>query len=346
MSQGGKLDRELIASLPKIELHLHLDCSLSFDVVKQLRPDISETEYEQNFIAPEKSKDLAETLKGTSRVKELMQTEEALGAVVKDLFVQLQRDHVIYAEIRFAPLNHLEKGLSPEEVVEIVAESVKERIHSTGIKAGIILCTVRRYDEEQSLQTIKLVERYFKHSHVVGFDIASDEAGYPIDSHKKAFEYAINKDIPRTAHAGEAKGPESVWETLTHFKPQRIGHGVRSIEDEDLIEFLIKNNIHLEVCPTANIVVNVFENYSDHPIDDLYKAGVSVGVNSDGRTLLNVNLTKEYMKLAKVFDWRIDHFYNCNRNSLEHAFISNSEKEELRSFLSSSYSPYLSQNAA
>ena len=340
------MDREIIASLPKIELHLHLDNSLSFDVAKQLRPDISETEYKQNFIAPEKCKDLADCLKNTSSVKDLMQTEEALREVVKDLFVQLQRDNVIYAELRFAPLNHLKKGLLPEEVVEIVAESVKESIHSTGINAGIILCALRRFNEEQSLQTIRLVETYIKHTNVVGFDMASDEAGYPIDCHKKAFEHAIKNDIPRTAHAGEAKGAESVWETIKYFKPQRIGHGVRSIEDEKLIEFIVKNRIHLEICPTANIVTNVFEKYSDHPIDFLYNCGVSVGVNSDARTLLNVSLTDEYMKLAKVFDWKKDHFYNCNKNSLEHAFISNSEKEELRSILYSRYRPYLIQNAA
>jgi adenosine deaminase len=340
-----QVDREIISSLPKVELHLHLDCSLSFGVVNQLRPDISETEYKQVFILPEKCLDLADALKNTSKVKALMQTEEALKEVVKDLFVQLRRDNIIYAELRFAPLNHLEKGLSPEEVVEIVAESVKESIQSTGIRAGIILCTVRRYDEEQSMQTIKLVEKYIKHTDIVGFDIASDET-IPIDCHKKAFEYAIKKDIPRTAHAGEARGAESIWETIRYCKPQRIGHGVRSIEDEQLIEFIVKNRIHLEICPSANIVTNVFDKYSDHPIDFLYSTGVSVGVNSDGKTLINVSLTDEYMKLANVFDWKEEHFYNCNRNALEHAFISNSDKEELNSLLYSGYIPYLPKNSA
>jgi len=338
------MDHEKIASLPKIELHVHLDCSLSFDVVKQLRPDISETEYKQVFILPEKCIDLADALKDTNKVKALMQTEEALREIVKDLFVQFQRDNIIYAELRFAPLNHLEKGLSPEEVVEIVAESVKECIHSTGIKAGIILCTVRRYDEEQSMRTIRLVEKYIKDTDVVGFDIASNEM-ISLDCHKKAFEYAIKKDIPRTAHAGEARGAESVWETLRYCKPQRIGHGVRSVEDEQLIEFIVKNRIHLEICPTANIITNVFDKYSNHPIDFLYNAGVSVGINSDGKTLINVSLIDEYTKLAEAFDWGIEHFYQCNINSLEHAFTSNSEKEELRSILDSGFSPYLPHNS-
>jgi adenosine deaminase len=327
----------MIASLPKIELHLHLDCSLSFDVARQLQPGLSEMEYRQNFTAPEKCEDLADCLKRTSGVKALMQTEEALRAVVKDLFVQLQRDNVIYAEIRFAPLNHLQKGLSPDSVVETVADSVKECAQSTGIKTSVILCTIRRYDEEQSLQTARLVERYINGTGVVGLDIASDEAGFPIDCHIKAFQHAIKKDIPRTAHAGEARGPDSVWETLEHFQPHRIGHGVRSIEDERLIEFIIKNNIHLEVCPTANIVTDVFDRYSDHPIDYLYNAGVSVGVNSDARTLVNVSLSDEYVKLANVFGWDLDHFYNCNLNALKHAFISDDEKEELRLILDAGY---------
>ena len=331
------MNHKIIASLPKIELHLHLDCSLSFDVVKQLRPDISEMEYKQNFIAPEKCTGLADILKYTSSGIELMQTGEQLRKVVKGLFVQLKRENVIYAEIRFAPLLHLDKGLSAEDVVEIVTDSVKENSHLTGIKCGIILCTLRHYDEAKSLQTIKLVERYIKNTKVVGFDIAADEAGFPIDSHKKAFKYAIKRDIPRTAHAGEARGAESVWETLVHFKPQRIGHGVRSAEDEELIEFLIKNEIHLEICPTCNIQTDIYKEYSDHPIDFLFKSGVSIGINTDGRSLVNVTLTDEYKKLATTFGWEAEHFYKCNVNALSHAFISNSEKEKLEQILKSNY---------
>lgn len=334
------IDTEIISSLPKIELHLHLDCSLSLDVVEKLRPDISEMEYQKNFIAPVKCADLADFLRCASSGIELMQTGEGLREVVKDLFAQLQRDNVIYTEIRFAPLLHLQKELPPEEVVEIVADSVRESINSTGIKAGLLLCTLRNYNEAQSLQTIKLVERYINHTPVAGFDIASDEAGYPIDSHKSAFVYAAKKDIPRTAHAGEAKGADSVWETLRYFMPQRIGHGVRSIEDEQLIEHLVKNNFHLEICPTSNIQTDIFKEYSDHPINFLFDAGVSVGVNTDARSLVNVSLTDEYVKLANEFDWDIDHFYQCNNSSLTHAFIADDEKEELQKTLLSKYSRY------
>jgi adenosine deaminase len=332
-----KLDYDILSSLPKIELHLHLDCSLSYNVVKKLRPQILEKEYQEKFIAPEKCINLADFLKCAVSGIELMQTENELREVVKDLFAQLKRENIIYAEIRFAPLQHLDKGLKAEEVVEIVAETLRECINLTGIKAGIILCTLRHFNENQSLQTVKLVEQFKGNAAVVGFDIAADEAGYSVDAHKKAFEDAIKKDLPRTAHAGEARGADSMWETLKYFSPQRIGHGVRSIEDKELIELLVKRKIHLEICPTCNIQTNVFNEYRDHPINILYNSGVSVGINTDARSLVNISLTSEYMKLVNIFGWGIKHFYDCNINALSSAFISSSNKEQLERVLNSRY---------
>ena len=331
------ISEKILQELPKVELHLHLDTSLSFEVVKKLSPDIAENEYKEQFIAPEKCIDLADFLKCTSGGIELMQSEDQLQEVVKDLFAQLEKENVIYAEFRFAPLLHTENGLSPGEVVEIVSDSARNCIGSTGIKAGIILCTLRHFNEAQSMQTIKLVEKYINSTPVAGFDIASDEAGYPIDANTKAFEHAIKKDIPRTAHAGEAKGSESVWETLQHFQPTRIGHGVRSIEDRKLVEYLAEKRIHLEICPTSNVQINVFGKYSEHPIDNLYKSGVSVGINTDARALVNMTLTGEYAKITNEFGWNIDDFHKCNLNALSCAFIGEGERQELRNTLNTRF---------
>lgn len=331
------INRQAIETLPKIELHLHLDCSLSFEVVQQLRPGTTETEYQQDFIAPAKCEDLADFLSCTTSGIAMMQIEAGLRAVVEDLFRQLKGENVIYAEIRYAPLLHTKGGLAPEAVVEIVSDSVNQAIQATGIKAGIILCTLRPYTQAQSNQTIQLVEKYIQDTPVAGFDIAADEAGYPIDAHVEAFKRAIKRGIPRTAHAGEAAGPESVWKILEHFQPQRIGHGVRSIEDPALVEVLVRDQIHLEICPTCNIQTDIFEAYPDHPINMFYEAGVSLGVNTDARSLVNVSLADEYIKLAEVFSWRMDHFYRCNLNAIEHAFLPDSEKEALRGVLGSGY---------
>ena len=327
-----------IEELPKVELHLHLDCSLSFDVVSRIRSDISVEKYNSEFVGPVKCNSLDEILKYVTNQVNLMQTEDNLRIVVRDLFDQLQKENVIYVEIRFAPLLHLTQGLKPEGVVEIVADELIKCSERTGIKAGIILCTLRHYSEKESLQTVELVKRYIDKTPVAGFDIAADEGSYPIDANKEAFLYAIKHDLPRTAHAGEAKGPESIWETINHFQPARIGHGVRCIEEPTLIEHIKLNDIHLEICPTCNIQTNIFEHYENHPIDFLYNSGVSVGVNTDGRTLANVSLSEEYKNLINAFNWGTDHFVKCNLNAISKAFLPDSEKEYLAKKIIDSYS--------
>ena len=324
------------SKLPKIELHLHLDCSLSYNVVKQLKPEITFEEYQESFIAPPKCTDLADYITRAIKGFELMQTAEQLRLVTLDLFHQLKKDNVIYAEIRFAPLQHIYQGLTPVEVVRAVNEAVEQGTHETGVEAGVILCTLRHYSEAQSMETVYLVEQ-FKGTHVVGFDIAADEAGFPIDNHIEAFNFAGEAEIPCTAHAGEAKGAESVWETLTHFHPSRIGHGVRSIEDDHLIAFLKEENIHLEVCPTSNVQTHVVNTIQDHPVDKLYQKGVSISINTDARTISNVTLTREYETLEKVFNWERAHFLTCNLEAVEHAFISDEQKKRLKDKLLRGY---------
>ncbi len=314
--------------LPKVELHLHLDCSLSYTVVSQLNPSVTHKEYLETFIAPVKCTNLADCLTRALKGIELMQTEEQLRLVTQDLFAQLVQDNVLYAEIRFAPLLHTEKGLSAQDVVRVVEAAVSESIKATGVEARILLCTVRHFSETQSLETVKLVEQ-FKGTYVVGFDIAGDEAGFPIDAHVKAFHYAHEHLIPCTAHAGEAKGSQSLWETLRNFNPARIGHGVRSIEDPALIEHLRRNNIHLEVCPTCNVQTDVCQTYPDHPISDIYDAGLSINVNTDTRTMTNINLNQEYEKLHRTFGWGKEQFLQCNANALRAAFIPEQSRTEL-----------------
>ena len=168
--------------LPKVELHLHLDCSVSYDVVSRLNPAITHAEYLESFISPQESAGLADVLTYAAREIELMQTEEALRLVTWDLFRQLQRDNMLYAEIRYAPLLHTEKGLSAQEVVSIVDETVQEASRKTGVEARLLLCTLRSYSEAQSLDTVQLVEQ-FRGTSVVGLDIAGSEADFSLDAH-------------------------------------------------------------------------------------------------------------------------------------------------------------------
>ena len=306
--------------MPKVELHLHLDCSLSYQAVSRLVPSISRREFDAEFIAPPQCTSLADFLTRAPRGFQLMQSEDALRLVTEDLFEQLSQDRVIYAEIRFAPLLHTAAGLTPEAVVAAVDRATAQCIQATGIEARLILCTLRHFNRAQSLLTAQLVER-FKGSRVVALDIAGDESGFSIDAHIPAFRYALDHGLGRTAHAGEARGAGSVWETLRAFAPSRIGHGVRSIEDASLVEHLRRERIHLEVCPSSNVQTRTFLTYGAHPVDRLLRAGVSLGINTDARTIANVTLEQEYDRLRQHFGWGAEELLACNREALRAAFL-------------------------
>ena len=322
--------------LPKVELHLHLDCSLSYEVVHELDPSVSREEFENEFKVPFDCRSLVEYIKRAQRPIQLMQTPEQLRLVTLDLFKQLKEDNVVYAEIRFAPLQHLQKGMTPEEVVKAVNDATTEAISTYGVEAGIILCTLRHYSEAESLQTVRLAHQ-FQNTHVVGFDIAADEAGFPVENHIKAFQLAHEHNIHCTAHAGEACGPESVWESLDVFMPSRIGHGVRSAEDDLLLQHLKKHNIHLEVCPTSNIKTGVFESIEKHSAPKIFASGVSMSINTDGRTISDATLTEEYELMNKVFQWNIQQLRHCNLEAIRHSFANDNIKQKIKQLIEAAY---------
>lgn len=317
---------------PKVELHVHLDCSLSYNVVKQLIPNISQSEYNEKFIAPENCGSLVDYIKCASASIDIMQTKEQLELVTLDFIEQLKADNVIYCEVRFAPLQHLKNGLSAKEVVETVNNAITVGIKETGVKVGLILCSLRHFSEAESMETIELVHD-FKGTNVVGFDLAADEAGYPIDEHVSAFEFAKQHHIPCTCHAGEACGPKNVWEAIDELHVQRIGHGVRSYEDSTLMDYLKEKDIHMEVCPTSNIKTGIYSELAKHNIDKIYKEGISLSVNTDGRSLSNVSLLDEYVNLNKHFKWQLQDFLKVNQMAIEAAFVDDETKKELRTKL-------------
>ena len=314
--------------IPKVELHLHLDCSLSFDVVNRINPLIEIDEYKSSFQAKPNSSSLNDYINCADRAIELMQNRENLELVVEDLFKQLKKENVIYAEIRFAPLLHCSQNLDENKVVEIICNKAKIESEKNDINYGLILCTLRHYSKKQSLKTVRLVNQY-KNNGVVGFDIAADEAGYPLDNHIQAFNYAKSNGLNITAHAGEAKGPESIWESIKKLHTKRIGHGVRCVEDLELVSYLSENDYHLEISLTSNIKTRTYKTFEEHPLNKIYNSSISISLNTDGRTISNTDLSLEYKIAEEKFGWTIDKIKKCNLEAIKHSFTSSSNKSKL-----------------
>jgi adenosine deaminase len=327
-----------LRTLPKIELHSHLDCCLSYDAVRQIDPTITRADYARRFVAPPKCASLAEYLAYTFNYRSLLQSERALRIAVQDVFAQMAADGIVYAELRFAPLIHIEQGMSADDVVRCVSDETTRQIDATGIAASLILCTLRDYSTEQSMETARLVERYAASGHVAALDIAGDEIAHPLDTHVPAFEHVRKAGLGITVHAGEAGGPASVWEALEKTGTRRIGHGVQSIEDASLVEHLRDERIHLEICPTCNVQTNAVASLAQHPVNRLYRAGIPVGISTDTRAVTDVRLTQEYERLRDTFGWTLADLRQVNRNAIDAAFVSDEVKERLTAIIDAAYS--------
>lgn len=307
--------------LLKVELHIHLDTSLSYFYIKKRWPNITLADFNRLFVAQEPCVDLGDFLSKITAQIGILQTKKAIALAVDDLFHQLKQDNVIYAEIRFAPLLHTQQGLTANEVVECVLSAMKESSSHYKIEAGLILCTLRHFTEQQSIQTANLVMEYLNKG-VVALDLAADEARYDLAQHINAFYSVKNAGGNVIAHAGEAKGAHSVIETIDKLSVSRIGHGVRSIEDIAAIEKIKQHNILLEVCPSCNIICNVYPSITEHPVNQLKQLGVKLSINTDARTVANTTLNKEYQLLHNVFNWHKNDFNQCNIDALKASFIS------------------------
>lgn len=316
----NELEIRPVADLPKVELHLHLDCSMSFESVAALVPDMTMERYRAEFLAPKKCVNLVDYFRYLAAPLALLQTRHALRIATIDLLRQLADDNVIYAEIRFAPHLHRRDGLRSEEVVETVLAAIDEGKALYPVEARLILCTLRPDDTAQGFEILTLAQKYAA-SGVGGIDLAGDEAGYGLAEHIPVFRRATEQGINVTAHAGEATGAASVREVVTELGVRRVGHGVRSIEDPAVVALLVEYGVHLEVCPSCNIQIDVFPRYADHPVERLRRAGVALSINTDARGPTDLTLRQEYQRLEEVFGWTRRDFVAANLAALNASFL-------------------------
>ena len=326
------MTRDELNALPKVELHLHLDCSMSFASVSTLDPSVTPARYRAEFLAPRKCVNLVDYFRYLAAPLALLQTRRGLEVATVDLLRQLAEDGVIYAEIRFAPHLHRHTGLSTDEVVETVLAALAEGRAVYPVEARLILCTLRPDDTAQGLELVRIAEKYAAQG-VGGVDLAGDETGYGLGEHIPVFRKARESGLNVTAHAGEAGGAEKVREVVEQLGVRRVGHGVRSIEEEAVIELLLERDVHLEVCPSCNIQIDVFDRYEDHPVDALTRRGVSVGINTDARGPTDLTLTQEYERLQSVFGWDEARFRAANLGAMERAFADEATKAAIRTRL-------------
>ena len=318
-----------------IDLHLHLDGSMTPELILKLAkeqnvklPADNKDDLKKFLSVPKECESLNDYLKCFELPLSVLQTKKAITEAVYNLQENLKKQGLIYAEIRFAPQLHGQKGLSQKEVVEAAIKGLKK----SDFKANLILCCMRGDDnEKENLETIDVAKEYLGKG-VCAVDLAGAEALYKTKNFKNVFDKARENKIPFTIHAGEADGPESIKSAI-EFGAKRIGHGIHGILDNSLMKTIIDNKIPLEICPTSNFQTKTMATYDKYPIKKFLDMGVKVTVNTDNMTVSDVNIYQEYEFLKKHFNITNKDIYKMVNNAIDVAFISEKEKKELRSNL-------------
>ena len=323
-------------NIPKIDLHLHLDGSLNMDlaykkaVEKQLvSENISFSDFKK-LMEVHNANNLSEYLAKFDLAITLLQTENDLFDFTYQLIVDLEKKGIIYAEIRFAPQFLVNNN---QELAVKTVLRAKEIAKQNGLKIEVnfILCMMVLGPLEKTLnnniKTIHLVNKYLNKG-VCAIDLAGAEGLIPMSEFKSLFDLINDLDLPMTIHAGEQAGPESV-KTAISFNTKRIGHGIKAIEDLDVIKSLIENSITLEVCPTSNINTKNQQSYQTHVIKDLLDLGVKVCVNTDNMTVSNTDLDQEYLHLIQDRKLTKKQILLTIRYAIEASFASENLKNNL-----------------
>lgn len=316
-----------------IDLHLHLDGAVTPKIARALAdlqgiplPE-DEGELERMLTVPPDCRDLTEFLKCFDLPVSLMQTAEGLAEAVRLVAEDCRSQGVIYAEIRFAPQKHTTRGMSQEDAVRAALKGIEK----TELKVNLILCCFRGEGlEALNEETLALTKKYLvEDGGVVAMDLAGAEALYPTEDYRELFAKARAMGIPYTIHAGEAAGADSVRAAI-EFGACRIGHGVRSFEDPEVVEMLKEKGIFLEMCPTSNRQTHAIEDMTEYPFMEYLEKGLLVTLNTDDPGVEGTTLAEEFRYMERTFGLDPEQERTILENSVNAAFAGERTKEELR----------------
>ncbi len=324
-----------LLAAPKALLHDHLDGGVRAATVVELAqeygysglPTTDVDAVAQWFNRGAKRNDLVLYLETFAHTVGVMQHRDAIERVAFECAQDLAADGCVYAEVRMAPELCTEAGLTLDEVVEAILDGFERGKAGTDLTIYLICSAMRT--AARSLEIAELAVRW-RDRGVVGFDIAGAEAGYPPTRHLDAFHYVQRENFHTTIHAGEAFGLPSIWEAVQFCGAERLGHGVRIVDDISggpgheqlgrLASFVRDRRIPLELCPTSNVNTGVCASIAEHPIGMLRRLRFRVTVNTDNRLMSDTTMTSEFRQLADAFGWGLDDFEWLTINAMKSAF--------------------------
>jgi adenosine deaminase len=318
------MDPAELRALPKAELHQHLDGALRPETAVELAAAdglaLSLDQARARLVAPPRCADQAELLTYFDLPISLLQTAAGLRRVTAELVDSMADDGVTYGEIRWAPRLHLERGLSVAAVIEAVIEGVNQARVELGARSpliGLIVTAMRSHPPAANVELARTAAAFG--APLVGFDLAGPEARYPAPPHAAAFRAAEEGGLALTAHAGEVPGPERIRDAIG-LGVARIAHGVTAADDPDVLALVRERDVTLDLCPTSNVQAGIVPELAAHPLAALHRAGVSVTISTDDRTVSATTLTDEMARSADALGLTRDELAAIAVNAFRRGF--------------------------
>lgn len=335
MSAAPEITPELIRSIPKADLHCHLDGSLRLqsilDLAREADIPLGASDPDQLralLHAGEVCRDLVDYLKAFDITCRVLQTEAALERAAFELAEDAAAEGVRYLEVRYSPILHTHRGLRLDQIVNAVLDGLLRAERVYPIRTGVIICGIRNIGPETSLRLAELAVA-FKNRGVVGYDLAGAEENYPARDHQEAFRLILNNNINCTIHAGEAFGPDSISQAIHYCGAHRIGHGTRLKENGDLLNYVNDHRIPLEVCLSSNVQTRSAASFDAHPFRFYLDLGLRVTLNTDNRLITDTTVSQEYYLAASRYRLSIEELRWVVVNGFKSAFLPFRDKKLL-----------------
>lgn len=318
---------DIIRKIPKVELHCHLDGSISMQALKEITNGM-ESGLAEKISAPVPCTSLKEYLQCFDVILPFLQTEKALETAAYDVIRQAAKEHVVYMEVRFAPGLHCENGLNEIQACNAVLRGLELGERDFGIRSRALLCMMRGQDEAYNRRTLEAAKTLHGYG-VGGLDLAGNEAAYPPELYRELFDEASRHGIPFTIHAGECGSSENVRRSV-EMGARRIGHGVAVADDEETKALCKKRNICFEMCPISNLQTKAIGDMADYPFLRMRAEGLRTTIHTDNRTVSTSTLTREWNFLSQTFDAVDENMVrSANMEAASAAFLPDHEIQKL-----------------
>ncbi|MCI5606806.1 MAG: adenosine deaminase [Spirochaetia bacterium] len=320
--------KKFIKAVPKAELHLHLEAVISMNGIKKLYKNKNGIEMpleEQDALFS--YEDLNGFIQAFLKVQSLFSSVEDFYLVFDELEKYLAENNIVYSEVFFAPSAFLKMGFSYEEMIKVFHEKISEIKENKGITVKLLMDVSRTFGCENAMKNYNLLKQ-FPCEDIIGIGLGGAESKGPAKDFAPVYEQAIKDGFKVVAHAGEDVGPESIWDAINFLHVQRIGHGVTAIQDEKLMEELVKTQLPVEICITSNTFTKkIVKEAKDHPIRQFFDKGMLVTVNTDDPVFFKTTLLDELWICYKNLKFTMEEIQKLIENSFEASFLSAEEKK-------------------